>query len=942
MAFRERAIFELTAEDRASQVLRRVRREMGRIDDESRKSVRSMARMQKVTKGLSKTLVRMAGAIGAALAIKGIARYAVAAVKAAADFETGLVAVAKTTGATDAEIKELGKGITQLTRELPTSTGRLLEMAAAAGQLGVKGTHNILAFSETLARLERTTDILGEEGARDLARLLKITNANTGDIDRLGAALVDLGNSAAATEAEIVHMSTFVGQSIGTFGVTTAEVLGLSTSMKELGLRAQTSGSATGRAFRAIQMAAQEGSERTKILTQLMGQSAEDISQGFRDAPMETFVEFLDGLARSGENAASVLMDLKLGGDENLRVLPTLAANVSTVRDRLDQANLAWAENKALQEESGREMETFNSKVKLLQNRLAELKRSIGEPFLEPLGKAIDEALRLHGKYFTDLESGFDGVGEHVKSGFELLAVSIGAVIEDAFRNILRGAASLVDAIAALAVASFVVAANWAIDWAVSKLDWVVDRLNVIGRLMGGAFNIPPVPRPWPIGGDKSFKTLFDDKLLEFGTETEKLLNEIQGEKGFFTEKLEVLTAERLKEQRHQRWLRRLAKEATEKAAQNQNAAALNIDDVNDAAAGATEALSGLDGAISEVGEGGAKNLPGIRQEIESLEGAAEAIRRRFETLGESLGLELRAIFEATGEGGLSLTERDEYVRRVMEEYADAGRQVQSVWRDLLGVVRREFYHFMREGLRDWEGFISSVASEAAAQQADRLLFGEDGVFERLVSRSDPGTFDAGQVLIQAQKEDQRGQAEIDGGRLAEVTASTLASFQEIEEAGGAAADSTVERFGKANNSILDGLAAMAKDAVKIFGDLARSAISFFGNIFGGDESSPAAGSGATAGTPSFAGGGFTGYGSRLGGLDGSGGFAALLHPNEMVVDLSRGGGAGAVINITNHIQPGVSLEMIPQIMEATKVGTLAALRDQGRRGGGRARGLGF
>ena len=43
---------------------------------------------------------------------------------------------------------------------------------------------------------------------------------------------------------------------------------------------------------------------------------------------------------------------------------------------------------------------------------------------------------------------------------------------------------------------------------------------------------------------------------------------------------------------------------------------------------------------------------------------------------------------------------------------------------------------------------------------------------------------------------------------------------------------------------------------------------------------------------PSFEGGGFTGSGSRSGGVDGRGGFPAILHPNETVVD-----GAAATVN---------------------------------------------
>jgi hypothetical protein len=48
-------------------------------------------------------------------------------------------------------------------------------------------------------------------------------------------------------------------------------------------------------------------------------------------------------------------------------------------------------------------------------------------------------------------------------------------------------------------------------------------------------------------------------------------------------------------------------------------------------------------------------------------------------------------------------------------------------------------------------------------------------------------------------------------------------------------------------------------------------------------------------------GGGFTGMGARAGGIDGRGGFPAILHPNETVVDHTKGqsvGGATVNFNI--------------------------------------------
>lgn len=67
---------------------------------------------------------------------------------------------------------------------------------------------------------------------------------------------------------------------------------------------------------------------------------------------------------------------------------------------------------------------------------------------------------------------------------------------------------------------------------------------------------------------------------------------------------------------------------------------------------------------------------------------------------------------------------------------------------------------------------------------------------------------------------------------------------------------------------------------------------SFGGGVRGNDVLSQ-----ALRGAMSFDGGGFTGIGVRSGGLDGKGGFPAILHPNETVVDHTRGQRVGA--NVT-------------------------------------------
>jgi hypothetical protein len=53
----------------------------------------------------------------------------------------------------------------------------------------------------------------------------------------------------------------------------------------------------------------------------------------------------------------------------------------------------------------------------------------------------------------------------------------------------------------------------------------------------------------------------------------------------------------------------------------------------------------------------------------------------------------------------------------------------------------------------------------------------------------------------------------------------------------------------------------------------------------------------------SFAGGGYTGSGARSGGLDGMGGFMAMVHPNETIIDHSAPGSAASPAPVVNVVQ---------------------------------------
>lgn len=144
-----------------------------------------------------------------------------------------------------------------------------------------------------------------------------------------------------------------------------------------------------------------------------------------------------------------------------------------------------------------------------------------------------------------------------------------------------------------------------------------------------------------------------------------------------------------------------------------------------------------------------------------------------------------------------------------------------------------------------------------------------------------------------------------------------------------------------------DAIRNMAKNVID---DLIRMAVQYyitqqiFGAIVGAFSPAPKGMDGTTAGprtgpqVTDFNGGGFTGYGARAGGVDGKGGFPAILHPNESVIDHTKGGGGGITIvqniNVTTGVQQTVRAEianLMPQISNAAK----SAVADARMRGGG-------
>lgn len=82
----------------------------------------------------------------------------------------------------------------------------------------------------------------------------------------------------------------------------------------------------------------------------------------------------------------------------------------------------------------------------------------------------------------------------------------------------------------------------------------------------------------------------------------------------------------------------------------------------------------------------------------------------------------------------------------------------------------------------------------------------------------------------------------------------------------------------------------------------------------------------------SFAGGGSTGAGARSGGLDGQGGFLAMLHPRETVIDHTRSGSTGSTTTVAPVVNIHVDGDATPETVQLIRTEVAGALADFSRR----------
>lgn len=376
-----------------------------------------------------------------------------AAIKSQIDFESAFAGVKKTVDGTEEDFKRLEEGIKQMSKELPSSAEDIAAVAESAGQLGIQ-TDNILGFTRTIIDLGNATNLVGEEGASQLAKFANITQMSQKDFDRLGSTIVALGNNSATTEADIVSMAMRLAGAGKQVGMTEADIMSLSAALSSVGIEAESGGSSFSKVMLEMQMAIQSGSESVGDFAKVAGLTTEEFAYKFKNDATGALITFIEGLGKL-ENKATVLDEL---GFSEIRVRDALL-RASSAGDLFSKSieigSKAWEENTALTNEASQRYATTESQIKILKNEIVDMAREIGVQLL-PI---VKDGLVV----IKDLIQKFNNLSPATKENivkFAALSATVGPVIggvgklAQGFGGVLKIAGKLSTSLGAAKVAT--------------------------------------------------------------------------------------------------------------------------------------------------------------------------------------------------------------------------------------------------------------------------------------------------------------------------------------------------------------------------------------------------------------------------------------------------------------------------------------------------------
>ena len=291
--------------------------------------------------------------------------------KANLQLSDSIADVAKTTGLLPNEIAKLGSEIRAI--DTRTAQEQLYELAAAAGQLGIKSTTEIAGFVRAANMITVALNELGTDATTQLMKIATLTGESSSGTEKallsIGSAINELTANSAAAAGPIVDLMNRMGGIAAQSKISSAQMAAIGATADALGQSVEITGTSMNK-FLATLMSS---SDQIAYALNMDAAALRNLINSGKtmDAVIAIF-ERMNDMGGLG-SLAGVMGDLGSEGARMTQVLAAMASKVDFLKSQIDISTKAYEEATSIQDEYNVKNENAIAILERMGNAIKEL-----------------------------------------------------------------------------------------------------------------------------------------------------------------------------------------------------------------------------------------------------------------------------------------------------------------------------------------------------------------------------------------------------------------------------------------------------------------------------------------------------------------------------------------------------------------------------------------
>ena len=313
-----------------------------------------------------------------------------------ADMKEHMSGVSKYTGLAAEEVDELNEAFKKIDTRTPRE--KLNDLAADAGRLGITGKQDILDFVDAANQINLALgEDLGEDGVKNIGKLTQLFE----DSKALGlkngmlataSVINELAQSSSASEPYLLEFTARLASIGSTAKIAQSDLTSIAAVLDQGMVGVEKGATAMQNVLTAIY-------RRPAKMAKAAGLDVKKFTELVKTDANAALLQFIGALkdARSLENIAPMLEEMKLSGSGVTQTLATLANGLDNLKATQQQAALAFLEHTSATKEAEAANSTVQAQLEKAQKAYKDLAVELGG-HLEPVVKHMVSSTGLMAK----------------------------------------------------------------------------------------------------------------------------------------------------------------------------------------------------------------------------------------------------------------------------------------------------------------------------------------------------------------------------------------------------------------------------------------------------------------------------------------------------------------------------------------------------------------